>query len=68
MGTVDSAVTPCLGTRDILQRKARLGQIQQFWFAEPDTEPNWVVRLVRHDTLCRYVLTLKKGPWINPPL
>ena len=25
---------------------------------EPDTEPNWVVRLARHDTRCRYVLTL----------
>ena len=35
-----------------------LGPIQQFWFAEPDTEPNCVVRLVCHDTLCRYVLTL----------
>ena len=36
----------------------RLGPIQQFWFAEPDTEPIGVVRLVRHDTLQRYVLTL----------
>ena len=35
-----------------------LGPIQQFWFAEPDTEPNWLVRKVRHDTLCWYVLTL----------
>ena len=31
--------------------KLRLGPIQQFWFAKPDTEPNWVVRSVRHDTL-----------------
>ena len=36
----------------------RLGPIQQFWFAKPDTELNWVVHLVRHYTLCKYVLTL----------
>ena len=53
------------------RQKARLGPIQQFWFAETDTEPNWVVRLVCQDTLCRYVLTLRLGPiqqfWFAEP-
>ena len=40
----------------------RLGPILQFRFAEPDTEPNWVVCLDRHDTFCRYVLTLSNMP------
>ena len=31
-----------------------LGPIQQFQFAQPDTEPIGVVRLVGHDTLQRY--------------
>ena len=44
----------------------RLGPIQQFWFAEPDTEPNWVVLLVCHDTLCRYVLTLCSSSSSSP--
>ena len=39
----------------------RLGPIQPFWFTEPDTEPNWVVLLVCHLALCRYILTLKIG-------
>ena len=33
--------------------------MQQFWFDKPDTEPNLVVLLDRHDTICRYVLTLQ---------
>ena len=37
-------------------REARLGPIQQFWFAEPDTEPNWVVRLVGNNTIATILL------------
>ena len=39
-------------SRYTLPIRPRLGPIQEFWFAGPDTEPNWVVRLVRHYTLC----------------
>ena len=42
----------------------RLGPIQQFWSAEPDTEPNWMVLLVCHDTLCWYVPTLLRQRWL----
>ena len=35
-----------------------LREIAKFWFGELDTEPNCRVRMVRHDTLCQYVLTL----------
>ena len=34
----------------------------KFWFSEPDTEPNWLVREVWQDTLWGYVLTLRLGP------
>ena len=40
---------------------SRLRPIQQFWFGEPDTEPNWLVREVWPDTLCRYILTFRLG-------
>ena len=35
-----------------------LRQTAKLWFGEPDTEPDWLVRMVWHDKLCRYVLTL----------
>ena len=34
-----------------------LRQTAKLWFGEPDTEPDWLVRMVWHDKLCRYVLT-----------
>ena len=51
----------CEATVHIGEPRARLGRIQQFWFSEPDTEPNWLVCEVWQDTLCRYVLAFRLG-------
>ena len=45
----------------------RLGPIQQFWFTEPDTEPNWLVHLVCHNTIATMLLREGHKFWFGQP-
>ena len=42
-----------------------LNEIAKFWFSAPDTEPNRMVHMVRHDTQRPYVLTMQKRTFVE---